>query len=62
MRDRAYFKTLLATMKQALLHLEDVKLIRHDDPELTELKTELRGKIAQFESEEYLELESKGAD
>jgi hypothetical protein len=49
-------------MKQALLHLEDVKLIRHDDPELTELKTVLRVKIAEFESGEPLQLESKGAD
>jgi hypothetical protein len=62
MRDRAYFKTLVATMKQALLHLEDVKLIRHDDPELTELKTELRGKIAEFESDAPFELQSRGAD
>ena len=58
MRDRPYFKTLLATMKQALRHLEDVKSIRHDDPELTELKSVLKGKIEEFESEEPLELES----
>lgn len=62
MRNRPYFKTLLVTMKQALRHLEDVKLIRHDDPELTELKSVLKGKIEEFESEEPLQLESAGAD
>ncbi len=63
MRQRPYFRALIATMKQTLSNLEGVKLIRHDDPELSELKHVLKGKIAEFESEDgTMELESTGAD
>jgi len=52
MRERVFFQSLLAVMKQTLSHLEEVKLIRHDDPELTQLKQVLRLKIAEFEGQQ----------
>jgi hypothetical protein len=62
MRERLYFQALLLAMRQAVHHLEGVKLFRHDDPEITELKQVLKGKIEEFESEDSMELESSGAD
>ena len=60
MRDKPYFEALLGAMRQALSHLEDVKLARHDDPEIAQLKQGLRGKIAEFESQPSSN--SSGAD
>jgi hypothetical protein len=54
MREKPYFQALLAAMQQALHHLEDIKLTRHDDPEIAQLKQGLRGTIAEFESEQSL--------